>query len=98
MKWFWRHRHESIYFTRTMKIGFLYDGRPLQGLSSGTAGQGSFFKFLLINPPRGRPFGGRVRRQSSYLMESGVKISASLMNATIFKEKSALVKCFHKKT
>ena len=29
--------------TRTMKIGFLYDGRPLQGLSSGTAGKGSFF-------------------------------------------------------
>jgi hypothetical protein len=39
-----------------MKI--IYKETPLQGLSSGTTEQGKFYKFTVINPPRGRPFRG----------------------------------------
>ncbi len=35
----------------------VYEETPLQGLFRGTAGRESFFKFLVTNPPRGRPFG-----------------------------------------
>jgi hypothetical protein len=40
-----------------MKI-VLYEGPPLQGLSEAQRGKEVFFKILVINPPRGRPFGG----------------------------------------
>jgi hypothetical protein len=57
---FCRNGHEpKNVLTGTMKIGFLYDGPPHQALSEARRAR-SIFKFLVTNPPRGRPFGAAV--------------------------------------
>ncbi len=80
-----------------MKIGFLYDGRPLQGLSSGTAGQGSFFLIFTHQSAAG----ASLRRQGAVAIivsdGEGGKNPASSLNTTIFTGKISTGEMFLKK-
>jgi len=51
--------------TRTMKI-VLYEGPPPQSLSE-VRRTGSFFEFLVTDPPRGRPVGGGGNHRTRWI-------------------------------